>query len=108
MSAIKTHELFDIVDGDDIVFKDSEGEDQILKVKSLMVERSRPSFCQIFTEKENMGSMARETKCFNAKIQLIKPETSYTEFEIKTKVNNDFQNLKLKTVKSESSECIIS
>ena len=108
MSAIKTHELFNIVQGDDIVFENAEGTEHVLKVKSLMVERQRPSFCQIFTERENAGSMARETKCFHAKIQTIVPEVAYTEFAIKAKVNEDFHTLKLKTVKSESSECTIS
>ena len=108
MSAIKTHELFNIVQGDDIVFENAEGTEHVLKVKSLMVERQRPSFCQIFTERENAGSMARETKCYHAKIQTIVPETAYTEFAIKAKVNDDFHELKLKTVKSESSECTIS
>ena len=74
MSAIKTHELFNIVQGDDIVFENAEGTEHVLKVKSLMVERQRPSFCQIFTERENAGSMARETKCYHAKIQTIVPK----------------------------------
>ena len=108
MSAIKTHELFNIVQGDDIVFQNEDGEDQVLKVKSLMVERQRPSFCQIFTERENAGSMARETKCYHAKIQTIVPETAYTEFAVKAKINDNFHELNLKTVKSESSECTIS
>ena len=106
MSAIKTHELFNIVDGDDIVFENDDGE-QRFRVKSLMVERQFPSKCQIFAEKENVGSMARGTKCWTAKIETIKPESASTDFSVKAKVNNEFQTLQLKTVRSASSECAI-
>ena len=59
MSAIKTHELFHVVDGDDITYE-NDGEEHTLQVKSVLVERQRPSVCQIFTEKENVGSMASD------------------------------------------------
>jgi|TARA_B110000908_G_C9897402_1_gene289465 hypothetical protein len=99
--------MFNIVDGDDITYQNEDGEDQVLQVKSLLVERQKPSVCQIFTEKENAGSMSRETKCFHAKIETITPGTSHTEFAVKAKVNNEFHTLNLKTVRSESSECTI-
>ena len=51
MSAIKTHETFNIVDGDDIVFENEDGEHRF-KIKSLMVERQYPTKCQIFAEQE--------------------------------------------------------
>lgn len=106
MSAIKTHQVFNIVDGDDIVFENDDGEHRY-KVKSLMVERQFPSKCQIFAEKENVGSLARGTKCWMAKVETIKPETSSTEFSVKTKINNDFYTLQLKTVRVDTSECVI-
>lgn len=106
MSAIKTHETFNIVDGDDIVFENEDGEHRF-KVKSLMVERQYPTKCQIFAEQENVGSMTRGTKCWMAKVENIKPETASTEFSVKAKVNNEYQILQLKTVRSDSSECTI-
>jgi len=107
MSAIKTHELFNIVEGDKIRFENDEGE-HVLHVKSMMVERQRPSICQIFTEKENDSSISRETRAFHAKIENITPGVSSTEFSVKAKVGKDFHVLKLTTVRSESSECVIS
>tara|TARA_B110000046_G_C12678266_1_gene267436 strand:- start:92 stop:415 length:324 start_codon:yes stop_codon:yes gene_type:complete len=107
MSAIKTHELFNIVSGDDIMFSNEDGE-QVFKVMSLSVERQRPSICQIFTEKESAGSMSRPTTVYNAKIENIIPSASSTEFCLKAKVNDEFQELKLTTVRSNSSECVIS
>lgn len=107
MSAIKTHEIFNVVQGDEITYQNDQGETQTLTVKSLMVERQRPSVCQIFTEKENVGSMARETKCFHASIETMTPCDSYTEFAVKAKVYHNFHSLQLKTVRLESSECRI-
>ena len=107
MSAIKTHETFNIVSGDDITFENDDGE-HVFQVKSLLIERQRPSICQIFAEKENAGSMSRATTVYNAKIENIVPGSTSTEFSVKAKVNDSFHVLKLKTVRSESSECIIS
>lgn len=107
MSAIKTHEVFHIVTGDDITFQNEEGVAQILQVKSLMVSRQQPSICQIFTEKENAGSMSRQTKVFHARIEAIHPGDNSTDFAVRAKVNNIFHDLKLTTVRSESSECSI-
>lgn len=106
MSQIKTHETFDIVHADDISFENDEGE-HCFHVKSLRVSRQQPSLCQLFTEKENTGSLSRETKVYNAKIEQICPEAHATEFSVKAKVGESFQNLKLKTVRTESSDCCI-
>jgi hypothetical protein len=107
MSAIKTHELFNIVQGDTITVEDEEGE-QILNVKSLLISRQKPHICQIFTERENAGSMNRGTQVYHAKIETIEPGATSTDFSVKAKVGDEFHKLSLKTVRSESSECIIS
>lgn len=108
MSAIKTHEQFHIVDGDAIEFSNEEGE-HTLQVKSLVVNRQRPSICQIFTEKENTGSLqSRETKVYNGKIETISPGSVTTEFVVKARVGEDLQSLKLKCQRSETSDCCIS
>jgi len=106
MSAMKTHELFHVVNGDDITFSNEEGE-HILHVKSLMVSRQQPSVCQIFTEKENTGSLSRATKVYHAKIETISPQSETTDFSVKAKVGTTFHKLQLKTVRSENSECTI-
>ena len=108
MSAIKTHEQFQIVHGDDIEFTNEDG-DQTLQVKSLVVSRQRPSICQVFTSKENTGSLqSTETKVYNGKIETISPGSLTTEFVVKTKVGEEFQTLKLKCQRSETSDCCIS
>jgi len=106
MSAIKTHELFHIVTGDDITFENEDGQ-QILQVKTLLVSRQQPSICQLFTEKENTGSLSRGTTVYTAKIQTISPQSASTDFAVKTKIGDKFHTLHLKTVRSESSECTI-
>jgi len=108
MSAIKTHEQFHIVHGDDIEFTNEEG-DHSLRVRSLVVSRQKPSVCQIFTEKENTGSLqSRETKVYHGKIETISPGAVTTEFVVKARINDDFQTLKLKCQRTETSDCCIS
>tara|TARA_B100001059_G_C17832711_1_gene585774 strand:- start:2080 stop:2403 length:324 start_codon:yes stop_codon:yes gene_type:complete len=107
MSQIKTHEMFHIVHADDISFENDDGE-HCFQVKSLRVSRQQPSICQLFTAKENAGSMSRETQVYDAKIEQICPGAHATEFSVKARVGDSFQNLKLKTVRSENSECCIS
>ena len=106
MSAIKTHEMFNVVAADDINFENEEGE-HCFHIKSMLVSRQQPSVCQLFTEKENTGSLVRETKVYNAKIEQICPNPTVTQFSVKAKIGNEFQQLNLKTVRSENSECCI-
>ena len=107
MSAIKTHEQFQIVYGDDIEFTNDEG-NHTLQVRSLVVSRQRPSICQLFTAKENTGSLqSSETKVYNGKIETISPGSLTTEFVVKAKVGESLQTLNLKCQRSESSDCCI-
>jgi len=107
MSAIKTHELWTIVHGDDITFKNEEGE-QTFKVKSILVSRQRPKTCQIFAEQENAGSVSNNTTVYHGFINAITPNSASTDFEVKAKVGEQIQELNLQSVRSESRECIIS
>lgn len=108
MSAIKTHETFHIVHGDDIEFSNEDG-DHTLKAKSLLISRQRPNICQIFTEKENIGSFKScETKVLTGKIVTISPTSTSTDFSVKAKVGETFHELNLKCQKSADSECCIS
>lgn len=107
MSAIKTHELWDIVNGDDIVISNEEGE-LTFKVKSILVSRQRPSTCQIFAEQENTGSVSTNTTVYHGFINAITPNSTSTAFEVKAKVGDHIQELNLQSVRSHSSECIIS
>lgn len=109
MSAIKTHEMFHVVHGDDIQMKTEEEDEKTLQVKSIMISRQQPSICQIFTERENKGSFkSSETKVLNGKIMTISPTSTTTDFAVKAKVGDSFQELNLKCQKSEDSECCIS
>ena len=107
MSAIKTHELWDIVHGDDINISNDQG-DYTFKVKSLLVSRQRPKTCQIFTEQENTGSVSMDTKVYYGFIDTITPNSTCTDFAVKAKVGDQIQELSLKSVRSKSRECIIS
>lgn len=108
MSAMKTHELWDIVHGDNITVENEDGEQSML-VKKMLVSRQRPSMCQIFTEGESTGSISSTTtKVYNGKIKTIVPTDNLTEFTINAKVGDHIQGLCLKTVKSQQSECTVS
>jgi len=107
MSAIKTHDVWDVVHGDNVVIQNEDGS-VMHNVKSIMINRSKPSFCQLFTEGENTGSLSsRETKVLSAKINTISPNTNTTDFVVNAKVGDELQTLNFKTVKNTNSECTI-
>ena len=107
MSAIKTHEQFQIVDGDSIEFANEEGEAHTMKVRSILVNRQKPSVCQLFTERENCSSLQSSTKVYNGKIENIVPGNVTTEFAVKARVADEFQTLNLKCQRTETSDCSI-
>jgi hypothetical protein len=108
MSAIKQHELWDIVHGDDIMYSNESGE-QTMKCKRLLVSRQRPSHCQVFAESENTGSISSSnTQIYPGKISSSVPNDVGSEFTVKTKVAGEVKELKFKSVRSQNSECIIS
>jgi hypothetical protein len=108
MSAMKTHDLWDIVHGDNITVENEDGE-QSMVVKKMLVSRTRPSTCQIFTECESVGSIASSTtKVYSGRIETMVPTDNITNFTINAKVGDHLQELCLKTVKSQQSECTIS
>lgn len=97
-----------MVHGDEIIVSNDDGETRF-SVKTMLVNRQRPSVCQIFTEGENRGSMSsRETKVYHAKIKTITPNDTSTQFTVDAMVGNAKQVLVLKTVKCQNSECILS
>ena len=108
MSAIKTHDLWDVVHGDEVVITNEDGSKRHV-VKSILIDRQKPSFCQLFTEGENTGSLSsRETKVLNAKINTSTPNVACTDFAVNAKVGEELQTLNFKTVKNQNSECVIS
>jgi len=107
MSAIKRHDMYEVIHGDEVLMTQEEGETR-LKVKSLLLDRQRPSICQIFTSSENTGNLSSsETKVYNCKINHVVPRQNSMEFSVKAIVGESAQDLTLKTVKSENSECTI-
>jgi len=107
MSAIKRHDMYDVVHGDEVLMKNEDGEIR-LKVKSLLVDRQKPTICQIFTSSENTGSLSSpETKVWNCKINHVVPAQHSMDFNVQAIVGDASQELTLKTVKTESSECTI-
>tara|TARA_B100000780_G_C21087423_1_gene438133 strand:- start:894 stop:1229 length:336 start_codon:yes stop_codon:yes gene_type:complete len=111
MSHIKTHDLYNVVHGDNIrmVVDDGDDGEKTLVVKSLLVNRQQQKHCQIFAHAENMGSLASSnTKVYNCTINTIIPGVNSTDFNVKANVGNTSQTLVLKTVKSQNNECVIS
>ncbi len=107
MSAIKTHDVYHVIQGDEVLVTQDEGETRFA-VKSLLLDRQRPSVCQIFTQSENKGSFSsNETKAWNCKIVTTEPSPHSVKFNVKAIVGDSAQMLQLTSVKAESSECII-
>jgi len=107
MSAIKSHDMYDVVHGDEVLMTNEDGEIR-LKVKSLIVNRQKPMICQIFTSSENTGSLSsNETKVWNCKINHVVPAQNSMDFNVQAIVGDASQELTLKTVKTENSECTI-
>lgn len=108
MSAIKTHEFFTVVSGDQVDFENEDGTHK-LQVKTMMIPRANPTTCQLFTEKENTGSLSsRETRVYHGSIVSFSTGDSPTrKFQVKAKVGDAFKELNLQTVKSHNSECCI-
>ena len=108
MSAIKQHELWDIVHGDNIEYASDSGP-QTMTCKKLLISRQRPSHCQVFAESENTGSISSSnTQIYPGKISSSVPNEVGSEFTVKTKIAGNVQELTFKSVRSPSSECIIS
>ena len=105
---MKTHELWDIVHGGNITVENEDGEQSMI-VKKMLVSRQSPSMCQIFTEGESTGSISSSTtKVYNGKIETMVSIDKVTEFTINAKVGDHMQELCLKSVKSQQSECTVS
>ena len=109
MSAIRTHEFFDIVDGDMIEFENDDGP-QSLRVKTIMISRQNPTVCQLFASAENTGSLtSRQTKVYHGQISSFTTlNSTKTDFSVKAKIGDEFKSLELRTTKSNSSGCCIS
>ena len=99
--------MYDVIHGDEVLMVHEDGETR-LKVKSLLIDRQRPSICQIFTAVEHKGSLSvSETKVWNCKINHVVPAKNSTTFNVQSIVGEASQELTLKCVKSENSECTI-
>jgi|TARA_B110001452_G_scaffold257967_1_gene252672 hypothetical protein len=99
--------MYDVVHGDEVLMDNEDGETR-LKVKSLLLDRQRPNVCQIFTSAEHKGSLtSSETKVWNCKINHVVPEKNSMTFNVQAIIGDVSQELTLKSVKSENSECTI-
>jgi hypothetical protein len=108
MSAIKKHQLWDIVNANTDIGYTNEDGDHSLQVKSLLVSRQIPNECQVFCESESIGSMpGNSTSVFKGKITKITPKANHTNFDVEIKVGEEHQTLNLKSVKSRNNECVI-
>ena len=107
MSAMKTHDVYNVIHGDDVLLTRDDNE-QRFKVKSLLVDRQKQHVCQIFTQTENTGSMASsESKARNCRVVSTEPDQHSVKFNVKALVGDQSQDLVLTSVKSTGSECVI-
>ena len=108
MSAIKKHQLWDIVHANTEISYTNEDGDHSLQAKSLLVSRKNPNECQVFCESESVGSVSgSSTSVFKGKITKITPKTTHTNFDVNIKIGEKYQTLNVKSVKSQNNECVI-
>lgn len=99
--------MYDVVHGDEVLMTTGDG-DTRLRVERLLVDRQKPTICQIFTTSENTGSLSsKETKVWNCKINHVVPAQNSMDFNVQAIVGDGSQELTLKTVKTEGGECTI-
>jgi|TARA_B110000211_G_C13532040_1_gene315578 hypothetical protein len=110
MSAMKKHQLWDIVHANtEIEYSNEEGDERSLQAKSMLVSRQNPNECQVFCESESVGSMpGNSTSVFKGNITKITPRANHTNFDVNLKVGGEFQTVNVKSVKSKNNECTIS
>lgn len=111
MSAIKTHDLYDVIHGDQIVFENEDGQ-QTLEVKTMLVDRQKPKTCQLFTAAENVGSMSSNTsQVYHAFIKDVRPSKKnplIQQFSVDAQIGDETRELNLQTLKSKNRDCVIS
>jgi hypothetical protein len=110
MSAIKTHDHWQVLQGGTIHY---EGEDeesvQPLQVRAIRVSRNNPSTCLLLTEKTyEGGSIPRtEQNVLHACITGTVPGATTTEFNVSTRLDGQSHALNLTSVKSSRKSCVV-
>lgn len=110
MSAIKTHDHWQVVQGGTIHYTGEEEEDrQPLEVRAIRVSRNNPSACLLLTEKTyEGGSIPRtEQNVLHAHITGTVPSANTTEFNVSTRLDGQTHALNLTSVKSSKESCVV-
>ena len=81
MSAIKTHDHWEVVKGGEIKLETAESEENApIRVRAVRVSRTNPSLCELMTERTYMGGSISRTEHFvqQGHIQSTEPSSSTT------------------------------
>lgn len=108
MSAIKTHEFWDVVHGEELSLEDENGP-KSMRVRKIMVSRQNPSQCQLFMVRtDNSGSIQLAESCvYHGRVDNITPKEACMDFVVRAKVGEDVHALTLTSVKGKRDNCTI-
>lgn len=109
MSAIKTHDHWQVIQGGTIHYEGEEEDAQPLEVRAIRVSRNNPSACLLLTEKTyEGGSIPRtEQNVLHARITGTVPSANTTEFNVSTRLDGQTHALNLTSVKSSRETCVV-
>ena len=109
MSAIKTHDHWQVLQGGTIHYEgDAEETTQPLEVRAIRVSRNNPSACLLLTEKTyEGGSIPKEQNVLHARITSTVPSANTTEFKVSTRLDGQTHALNLTSVKSSKESCVV-
>ena len=110
MSAIKTHDHWEVIQGGEIKIETSDSDQNApIHVRAVRVFRTDPSLCELMTEKTYMGGSISRTEHFIQKghIHSTEPSSSTTKFNVSTRLNGEKIELNLTSVKSNKQTCVV-
>tara|TARA_B110000858_G_C17509194_1_gene339592 strand:- start:39 stop:374 length:336 start_codon:yes stop_codon:yes gene_type:complete len=110
MSAIKTHDHWEVVQGGEIKLEAVESEQNApIRVRAVRISRTNPSLCELMTERTYTGGSISRTEHFiqHGHIQSTEPSSSTTKFNVSTRLNGEKLELNLTSVKSNKQSCLV-
>ena len=108
MSAIKTHEFWDVVHGEEIT-AEYDNESRNMRVRKIVVPRQDPQKCQLYMVRtDNTGSIGpAESYVYHGRVDTITPKDACMEFAVRAQVGETVHQMTLTSIKGKNDACTI-
>lgn len=111
MSAIKTHDHWEVINGGEITLPATEAEENAptMVVTAVRVSRSTPHLCNLMTKKTYCGGSISRTEHFIQQGQIVStvPSLNTTDFNVSTRIGGEKLKLNLTSIKSDDKNCVV-